>query len=403
MAEREGAPKLPRTVVSLGLVSLANDTASEMIYPLLPAFLAATLGAGPAAIGVVEGIAEATAALGKGLFGWLSDRWPKNKGFVVAGYAISTAVRPLIALAGTWPVVAAIRFADRVGKGIRSAPRDRMVAAAVPAGRRGKAFGFERAMDNIGALAGPIAATLLLRFAGLDIRTVFALTLVPGLATVAILIFATPEKAARPASQPSGEKAGPLPRELKAVIASVILFSLANSTDAFLLLRAKECGVAVWALPLLWAAFNGVRAAANTPLGALADRFGAGRTLVTGWILYAISYFAFGRVTGIVTVVAVFFSYALYYAFAEGAERALVADLAPARSRGRAFGAFYMTSGLAALPASLLFGAIWSRVRRPRGFRHGRGLRTSGFRRPGSCTPIPADVTGSRNLFFRVA
>lgn len=361
MAERPDASRLPRTVVSLGLVSLANDAASEMIYPLLPAFLAATLGAGPAAIGVVEGIAEATAALTKGVFGWLSDRSRKNKGFVLAGYALSTVVRPAIALARAWPVVAVIRFVDRTGKGIRSAPRDRMVAAAVPAGRRGKAFGFERAMDNVGALAGPVAATILLRTAGLDIRTVFALTLVPGLATVAILIFATPEPIPLAPPGTAEGTAEPLPRKLKAVIAAVVLFSLANSTDAFLLLRARECGVAVWALPLLWAGFNGVRAAANTPLGALADRFGTGRTLVAGWVLYAASYFAFGRVSGIVAVIAVFFSYALYYAFAEGAERALVADLAPARSRGRAFGAFYMTSGLAALPASVLFGAIWSR------------------------------------------
>lgn len=361
VADRPRAWKLPRTVVSLGFVSLANDIASEMIYPLLPAFLAVTLGAGPAAIGIVEGIAEATAAVGKGFFGWLADRSRRSKGFVLAGYAVSTAVRPLIALARAWPAVAAIRFADRAGKGIRSAPRDRMVAAAVPAGRRGRAFGFERAMDNLGALLGPVAATILLKVAGLDIRMVFALTLVPGLATVAILLFATPEPAETPSPAETSSKRGPLPRGLAAVIAAVAVFSLANSTDAFLLLRARECGIPIWALPLLWAGFNGARAAANTPLGALADRVGSGRTLVAGWMLYAATYFAFGRVTGPLAVGAAFLSYALYYAFSEGAERALVADLAPAESRGRAFGAFYMISGLSALPASLLFGALWSR------------------------------------------
>lgn len=361
MTEEERAPKLPRTVIALGLVSLANDTASEMIYPLLPAFLAVTLGAGPAAIGIVEGIAEATAALAKGFFGWLSDRSKKSKGYVLAGYALSTVIRPVIALARAWPAVAAIRFVDRLGKGIRSAPRDRMVAAAVAAGRRGRAFGFERAMDNIGAVAGPVAATILLKVAGLQLRTVFALTLVPGLATLAILSFATPEPAATPIPPKTALKLTPLSPKLKAVIATVFIFSLANSTDAFLLLRARECGIPVWALPLLWAGFNGVRATANTPLGTLADRIGAGRTLVAGWLVYAASYFAFGRVTGSFAIIAVFLSYALYYALAEGAERALVANLSPADSRGRAFGAYYMISGLSALPASLLLGALWSR------------------------------------------
>jgi MFS family permease len=361
-------------VVSLGLVSLFNDIASEMIYPLLPAFLTATLGAGTAAVGIVEGVAEATAAVGKGFFGWLSDRRAKRKPFVMAGYAASVAARPLIALAPGWGAVVAIRFFDRIGKGVRTAPRDAMIAGAVDPKRRGIAYGFERAMDNAGATIGPLVAALLLKFWFTDVRSVFALSIVPGLAALAILKFrAREEKTVDVERAPSSDGAR-LPRRFYAVIGIFTLFAFANSTDAFLLLRARECGVPLWAIPALWAFFNGAKALTNTPLGALADRVGRMPTILVGWLAYAGVYFAFGRVGTPGGIWALFGIYALYYALTEGAQRAYVADVAGPRARGRAFGAFHLFTGLAALPASILFGVLWARLGAATAFDVGAGI-----------------------------
>ncbi len=354
---------LDPTVVSLGLVSLFNDIASEMIYPLLPAFLAVTLGAGPEAVGVVEGIAETTASVGKGLFGWLSDLRTRRKPFVVAGYAISVAARPLIALARAWGVVIGIRFADRIGKGVRTAPRDAMIAGAVDPARRGVAYGFERSMDNAGAFLGPLVAALLLRFFVRDTRSVFALSVVPGAVAVLLILFGTRESAAPPsAPAPAEPAAAPLPRPFLVLIAIFTLFALSNSTDAFLLLRARDCGVAVWEIPLLWAAFNGAKALLNTPAGSLSDRTGRIPSVLLGWVVYAAAYLGFARAHGRGTIWALFLLYSLFYALTEGAQRALVADLAGARARGRAFGVFHMAVGVASLPASLLFGLLWDRL-----------------------------------------
>ena len=349
-------------VVSLGLVSLFNDIASEMIYPLLPAFLTATLGAGTAAVGIVEGVAEATAAFGKGAFGWLSDRRARRKPFVVAGYAASVATRPLLAIAPGWGAVVAIRFLDRIGKGVRTAPRDAMIAGAVEPGRRGIAYGFERAMDNSGAMIGPLVAALLLKLWFTDLRPVFALSIVPGLAALAILLFRAKEEKNAPAPSAPLANRPPLPSRFYAVIGVFTLFALANSTDAFLLLRARQCGVPLWAIPALWAFFNGAKALTNTPLGALADRIGRMPTVLAGWIVYAGVYFAFGRVTSAGAIWALFGIYALYYALTEGAQRAYVADVAGEGARGRAFGIFHLCVGLAALPASILFGVLWERL-----------------------------------------
>ena len=347
-------------VVTLGLVSLFNDIASEMIYPLLPAFLSATLGAGPAAVGVVEGLAEATAAVGKGIFGWISDRSPRRKPFVAAGYGASVFARPLIAFAPGWTTVLGIRFLDRIGKGVRTAPRDAMIGAVVPPSRRGAAYGFERAMDNAGAMLGPLLAALLLKFAFADVRPVFLLSIVPGLVALALVLVAREPSAPAALRDPSREPGGPLPPRFYRATAVFALFALANSTDAFLLLRAEQCGVPLWAIPLLWAFFNGVRASIGTAAGALSDRIGRLPSILAGWGIYAGCYFGFGRVESAGAVWGIFLLYALYYALTEGAARALVADLVPEASRGRAFGLFHMWTGLAALPASALFGIVWN-------------------------------------------
>jgi len=361
-------------VVSLGFVSLFNDVASEMIYPLLPAFLTATLGAGTAAVGIVEGVAEATAAVGKGLFGWLSDRRARKKPFVTAGYAASIVARPLVAFAPGWGAVVAIRFLDRIGKGVRTAPRDAMIAGAVDPKRRGVAYGFEQAMDNAGATIGPLVAALLLKFWFTDVRAVFALSIVPGLAALAILKFRAREEKAAGIGPAKTAESALLPGRFYAVIGVFTLFALANSTDAFLLLRARDCGVPLWAIPALWAFFNGAKALTNTPLGALADRFGRMPTILLGWLAYAGVYFAFGRVRTAAPIWVLFGIYALYYGLTEGAQRAYVADVAGPRARGRAFGVFHLFTGLAALPASILFGILWARLGAATAFDVGAGV-----------------------------
>jgi MFS family permease len=332
-----------------------------MIYPLLPDFLTRTLRAGPAAVGLIEGIAETTASFLKMLSGWWSDRLRRRKPLVVAGYSLAAAVRPLIGIAASWGHVLAIRFTDRVGKGLRTPPRDALLADLVPAERRGRAFGLQRAMDNAGAVVGPLLAALLLKLFFENERSVFLLAAIPGVAAVALLIFGVKEapRAETPRTEDPGAAAGPLPGRLKLAIGVFVLFTLASSTDAFLLLRAQDVGMPLWQIPLLWAFFNGVKAALGVPGGALADRVGRTRTILAGWAVYAAAYAGFAFVTRPAAVWGLFAVYALFYALTEGAERALVADLAPAHLRGKAFGAFHAGVGLAALPASVLFGLWW--------------------------------------------
>ena len=351
-----------RSVLALGWVSFLTDVSSEMIYPLLPGFLTRNLRAGPAAIGLIEGIAETTASLAKIGSGVWSDRVLRRKPLVLLGYGIATVARPLVAFARVWTQVLAIRFADRLGKGIRTSPRDALLADIVPADRRGRAFGLQRAMDNAGALVGPLLATALLKLALADERTVFLLAAVPGVAAIVVLWLAVPDTVRR--IDPAPAIAGPrsrLPKQFWKIIAVFAFFTLANSTDAFLLLRAQDAGVPIWQLPLLWAFFNGVKAATGVPGGALADRVGRVPAIVLGWIVYAVSYAGFAFVSGPLAIWGLFALYALFFGLTEGSERAFVADLVPVDLRGRAYGAFYAAVGIAALPASVAFGILWKR------------------------------------------
>lgn len=358
--------RLDRGVVTLGWVSFLSDVASDMIYPLLPDFLTRTLRAGPAVVGIIEGVAETTASLMKVVSGWWSDRVKRRKPIVVAGYSIAAVVRPLVGLATSWTQVLAIRFADRVGKGIRTSPRDALIADLVPSERRGKAFGLQRAMDNAGAVFGPLLAAFLLKFVFDDVRTVFLLAAVPGLAAVLLLLLRVRE-APRPRPVEAAPRAtgGILPRRFWIAMGIFVVFALATSTDAFLLLKAQQAGIPIWQLPLLWAFFNGVKAAAGVPGGALADRFGRIWTIAAGWAVYTIAYLGFAFITDTAWIWGLFAFYALFYALTEGAERALVADLVAPGARGRAFGVFHASVGIAALPASILFG-VWWKVFGPR-------------------------------------
>jgi MFS family permease len=353
------APALPRTVKALGLVSLLNDASSEMIYPLLPAFLTATLGAGPAFLGLVEGIAEAVAAAGKVVAGRVSDRLPRRKPLVVLGYGLASVVRPLIALAtAPWHVLA-IRFADRMGKGARGAPRDALLAEVTPAAQRGRAFGFHRAMDHLGATLGPLLASAVLFFQN-DLRLVFALASIPALASLVLLVVGVEEEA-RTSGPAGAAKDGQVGRSLWRYFLVLAVFTLGNSSDAFLLLRAQEAGIGLALLPLLWTFHHVVKAAASTPAGSLSDRMGRRRTIVAGWAVYGLCYAGFAVAAAPLAIWLLFAVYGLFHALTEGPERALVADLTGAETRGRAFGLYHAVTGAMLLPASVLTGALWQR------------------------------------------
>ena len=360
-----------RSVASLGWVSFLTDVSSEMIYPLLPGFLTKTLGAGPAAIGLIEGVAESTASLTKIGSGVWSDRVRRRKPLVVLGYVIATIARPLVAFARAWTQVLAIRFADRIGKGIRTSPRDALLADLVPPARRGRAFGLQRAMDNAGAFVGPLLAALLLKLAIVDERGVFLLAAIPGIAAVIVLLIAVPDRDRRTEVRHAGRglipeggqipQKGPLPGAFRQIVAIFAFFTLANSTDAFLLLRAQQAGLATWQLPILWSFFQGVKAATGVPGGAVADRFGRVPAITLGWIVYAAAYAGFAYVSRPLGVWGLVVLYAVFYGLTEGSERAFVADLVPERLRGRAYGVFHAAIGITALPASVLFGLLWNR------------------------------------------
>jgi MFS family permease len=360
---------LSRTVVSLGVVSLLTDASSEMIYPLLPLFLGTVLGAGPAALGVIEGMAEATAALLKLASGRWSDTLPRRKPLVLAGYGLSSAVRPLIALAGSAAQVLAVRLADRVGKGVRSAPRDALIADAVPPASRGRAFGFHRSMDHAGAVVGPLLAWALLA-SDVPLREVFWWAAVPGgLAVLVLWRGVTEPPAARehasaraPAAEHVPTTGAPLPRVFWRYLAVLCLFTLGNSSDAFLLLRAADLGVSTAHVPLLWAAHHAVKAALGTWGGSLSDRIGRRSAVSLGWGVYALTYVGFAVAHASWQVWALFLGYGLFFALVEGAEKAFVADLVPPERRGTAYGWFHLAVGLGALPGSVVFGLVWQRL-----------------------------------------
>ena len=359
--------RLSRNVIALGVVSFFTDFSSEMIYPLLPLFLSTVLGGSVSAIGAIEGAAESTAALLKLASGWWSDRVRRRKPLVVGGYALAAFARPLVALAFSPLQVLAIRLTDRVGKGIRTSPRDALIADSVDPAVRGRAFGFHRASDHAGAVVGPLVAFALLQWGGFSLRSLFLAAAIPGLAAVAVLVLAVREVPRAPAARSVAVHPGetpprlgaPLPGRFWAVLGAILVFTLGNSTDAFLLLRAAQLGVPAALVPILWAMLHVVKSASSTPGGALSDALGRKPLIVAGWLLYAGVYFAFGRATDPWQAWVLFAVYGVFFGLTEGSEKALVADLVPAARRGTAFGWYNLAVGLAALPGSLLFGALW--------------------------------------------
>jgi MFS family permease len=353
-------PSLPHNVKILGLASLLNDIASEMIFPLLPHFLLSVLHGDRLKLGAIEGAADSVASLLKLWFGGLSDRAGRREGYVLFGYSLTTVARPLIAvIVAPWQLLM-LRLGDRFGKGIRTSPRDALIADSTDPSIRGRAFGFHRAMDHLGAAIGPLLASAFLFLWPEHYRTLFLATVLPGMLVVALLIFGLRET---PPTKPRAERLHltlrPFDGNFRLYLLALVVFTLGNSSDAFLLVRAGELGVPTVALPLLWSAFHVVKSSSNLLLGRAVDRFGPRRFIFLGWFVYAAIYLAFAGATATWEVWALFLSYALFYGLTEPAEKTLVAELIVSERRGLAYGWYNFAIGIATLPASLIFGALY--------------------------------------------
>ena len=355
---------LPRTVRVLGCASLLNDIASEMIFPLLPTFIVTVLGGSRTSLGLIEGAADSLASLLKLAAGHWSDRAGGRRRFILIGYAVTVVLRPCLGLmTAVWQVGVA-RLADRFGKGVRTAPRDAMIADVTPSEQRGRAFGFHRAMDHAGAAIGPVLATVFLWWRPGDLRILFALSVIPGLALLALLWFGLSETTApkrTDSQEPLRWTLQPFDARFRGFLAALVLFTLGNSSDAFLLVRAGELGVPTIWLPMLWCGFHIVKSLGNWRLGRWVDRYGPRRMIVLGWAWYAVVYLLFGLATEAWHAWALFLMYAAFYALTEPAEKTLVANLVPPERRGLAFGWFNFAIGIATLPASVLFGFLYDR------------------------------------------
>lgn len=362
---------LPRNVLALSTVSLLNDTSSEIIYPLLPAFLALSLGASPFAIGLIEGFAESVASLLKLVSGYLSDRFGSRKLPVFLGYSLAAIMRPLLAFVTSWPQVLVVRLTDRVGKGIRGAPRDALIAESVPSESRGFAFGFNRAADHLGAVFGPVAAFVLLTIFAVDTQNptireyqqVFLFASAPVVIGLLVIVFVVREEH-KPVSPP--ETAPPslsfrgFDGNFKRFLIVIAVFTLSNSTDAFLLLRAAESGVSPVVLPLLWMTLHFSKVVFSLVGGNLSDKVGRKPVIITGWLVYALVYAGFAFVSAGWQCWILFVVYGAYFGLTEGVEKAFVADMVPQKRSGTAYGLYNLAFGIAVFPASLIFGLIWN-------------------------------------------
>lgn len=352
--------RLPRLVVVLSFTSLLNDTASEMITPLLPLFLTLTLGASATIVGLVEGMAEAAASILKLVSGRLTDRGWNPRRLVLGGYAISSLARPAIGLSGAWPPVLSLRFLDRGGKGLRTSPRDALIAGSVTQTDRGRAFGFHRGMDHAGSVIGPLLATALLA-GGAALHTVFLWSLVPGLAVLCLLAFGLRDhEAPRVVTEATPLRWSTLDGRVRALVVAAGGMALAATPEAFLILWATENGLALTLVPLLWSAASMIKATTAYLGGHWSDRLGRLPLLFGGWgarviVLLALAWMP---VNGI-GLWLLFLAYAASLAISEGPERALIGDAAPASQRGTAFGLYHLTYGLLALPGALIFGTLW--------------------------------------------
>ncbi len=352
---------LSRNVFFLGLVSFFTDTSSEMIRPLLPIFLSSVLGVNKVFIGVIEGIAESTASILKLFSGWVSDRIGKRKALVLAGYGFSAVSKPFFAAATSGWHVLLVRFADRVGKGVRTSPRDAIIADSTSEEERGRSFGFHRSLDTAGAIAGPLLAFLILPVLKGNLRLVFLASFVPAFLAVLVIIFFVRERRPPEGGVPRSLALSlrSMSRPFKIFIVIAVVFTLGNSSDAFLILRAQDLGVSTKLIPILWLLFNGIYSLSAGPSGILSDRIGRRKIIIYGFFIYSLAYFGFAFAGAPVHIWGLFALYGVYYGLADGAFRAYVADLAPSDLRATAYGVYHTSVGITAFPASVIMGVLW--------------------------------------------
>jgi MFS family permease len=354
--------RLPPNVWLIGVISLLNDTASDMLYPLIPLYLSSVLMSGPKALGIIEGIAEATSSILKLVSGVLVDKTSHTKPWIVWGYGLAGFSRPLLAIATSWVGVLGIRILDRIGKGLRSSPRDALLAASVAPEQRGLAFGLHRSMDNAGAVLGPLLATLLLGY-GFKIRDLFPISIIPAILCLGLsLLIREPRNTLTEVRKVNFSwNLQNLPTNFKHYLLAVVVFNLGNSSNMFLLLRAKELGLPEAQVPLAWATISAIAAIFGTPLSALSDKFGRISSIAAGWLAYGLFYLCLGFLApgNPILLFGLFAFYGLFLAATEGVEKALIADLAPSNLLGTAYGWFNLASGVMLLPASIVFGWLY--------------------------------------------
>ena len=395
---------ISKNVVAMGLTSFLTDCSTELYYPLLPVFLKTVIGIGALFIGVIEGIAETTASLLKLVSGWLSDKLNRRKALVVGGYGLSGLTRPLIAVATAgWHVLGA-RFLDRIGKGLRTAARDALIADSTHPDYRGKAFGFHRAMDHAGAVVGPLGAFVLIASMVLGpgifttlikhpldtlarmeniqpsegtFRTIFWVASIPAILAVLVLVFLVTEVRRTGAyTKLPVLTLKPFDRYFKRFLPIVILFTLGNSSDAFLILRAESLGIATVFIPILWVVLHLVKMTSSTPGGAWSDRVGRRKVIIAGWAVYSLIYLGFAFATRQWHIWLLFALYGIYFGCTEGPQKALVADLVPSELRATAYGVYHFAIGIATFPASLMMGVLWQTFNPTVAFIFGAALST---------------------------
>jgi MFS family permease len=364
-------PALPRQVVVLGVVSLLHDLAGDLVTPLLPAFVA-SIGGGPTALGIIEGVADAAGSFLRLASGYFADRFGRLKALTLAGYAIPNVLRPLLAFASAWWQVLLIRFGDRVGKGLRASPRDALLASVTPKEIRGRAYGFHGTVEYIGSALGPALGFLILS-AGVPLRHLFALTAIPGLLVVLVLALGVRGEP-RPVDLKKVTIGLPPSHAFRRLLIAVAVFTLGNSSDAFLLWRAAQLGIPVKMAPILWIVLHVVKSASSTWGGSLSDRKGRRFAIVVGWLVYAAVYLGFGLATAPWQIWALFAIYGSYSGLTEASQKALVVDLVDERWRARALGAYHACIGFASLPASVLFGILYKVASPSVAFGTGAGL-----------------------------
>ncbi len=365
MKEKENdflIPGIKKNVFVLGLVSLFTDISSEMIYPLVPIFLTSVLGAPVAIVGLIEGIAESTASILKTFSGWLSDKYEKRKPFVLGGYSLSALGKLFLSVAFVWPMVLLARFVDRLGKGVRTSARDALIADETDPSSRGKAFGFHRAMDSTGAVIGPLIALVLMAILKEQYRLIFLLAFFPAAMGVALLFFFVKEKKRQILSSTEAPRlslAG-FDKNFKTLLLIIIVFGLGNSSDVFLILRAKNLGLSATLVVLAYVLYNVVYASFSMPAGILSDKVGRKKLMVSGFLVFSAVYFAFAFVSESFYVWPLFAIYGLYIAATEGVSKALVTDIVPSERRGTALGLYHTAVGIVAFVASFIAGLLWT-------------------------------------------